>query len=66
MLYDIITAVEKQATRSGICFSAVINKKAFDEVKHRVRKHELSSLDDIMSSKNMTMVNNERLWRQYG
>ena len=46
--YDIITAIEKQATRSGICFSAVINEKAFDEVKHGVRKHELSSLDNIM------------------
>ncbi|MDE6744811.1 MAG: N-6 DNA methylase [Lachnospiraceae bacterium] len=48
--YDIITAEEKQATRSGICFSAVINEKAFDEVKHGVRKHGLSSLDDIFNN----------------
>ncbi len=52
--YDIITAKEKQAQRGlrarVICFSAVINEKAFDEVKQRVRrglrtrKHELSSI----------------------
>lgn len=47
--YDIITVEEKQAARSGICFSAVINEKAFDEVKHGVRKHELSSIDDVMN-----------------
>lgn len=42
MLDDIITAVEKQATRGGICFStAVINEKAFDEGKQGGRKHEL-------------------------
>lgn len=41
--YDILIAKEKQAARSGICFSAISNEKAFDEVKQGVRKHELSS-----------------------
>lgn len=41
--YDILIAKEKQATQSGICFSAISNEKAFDEVKQGVRKHELSS-----------------------
>ena len=50
-IYDIITAKEKQAARSGICFSAVNNEKAFDEVKQRARKRGLASLDDIKPQK---------------
>ena len=46
----IIIAGEKQATRCGICFSAIINEKAFDEVKHRARQRGLSSMKaEIMS-----------------
>ena len=58
--YDIITAEEKKAKRSDICFSAVTNEKAFDVVKDRVRRHGLSSLDNIMND-----IENE-LSRLYG
>ena len=37
-------AEKKSATEGDICFSAIINEKAFDEVKQEVRKHGLSSV----------------------
>lgn len=51
--YDVIGAVKKQsavadktfATVADICFFCTINEKAFDEGKHGVRKHGLSSLN---------------------
>ena len=52
---DIITAEEKQATRSGICFSAVINEQAPDEIGQRARKRGLASLDDIMNDSDRVM-----------
>ena len=30
--YDIMSAKEKQATRSGICFSCAINEQTSDEI----------------------------------
>ena len=46
-----MSAKEKQATRSGICFSCAINEKAFDEVKQRVRQHGLSNLTQCKKNK---------------
>lgn len=45
---DIITAGEKQAAQSNICFSAVINEQTSDEIGQRVREHGFASLDDII------------------
>ena len=39
-------AEKKSATDGGNYFSAIINEKAFDEVKQEVRQHGLSSLEN--------------------
>ncbi len=55
MFYDIITAKEKQAApKETFVFHAVINEKAFDEVKRKVRQHELSSLNKTAKEKQAT------------
>ena len=51
-----MSAKEKQATRSGICFSCAINEKAFDEVKQRVRQHGLSSLTQCKKTSDVQKV----------
>ncbi len=38
VLSDIMSAKEKQATRSGICFSCTINEQMPDEIGHKALK----------------------------
>ncbi len=40
-IYDIMSAKEKQATRSGICFSCGINEQMSDEVGQEARSADL-------------------------
>ncbi|MDE5931000.1 MAG: hypothetical protein K2H40_00740 [Lachnospiraceae bacterium] len=46
--YDIITAKEKQATRSGICFSAVVNEQTSDEIGHKALEARVCEFHDII------------------
>ena len=40
---DIIIAGEKQATRSGICFSAMVNEQTSDEIGQEALKARVAS-----------------------
>ena len=49
--YDIITAKEKQATQSGICFSCGINEQTSDEIGQRALKAQVCEYDIMSASK---------------
>ncbi|MDE7339892.1 MAG: hypothetical protein K2N80_04925 [Lachnospiraceae bacterium] len=44
---DIIIAGEKQATRSGICFSAMVNERTSDEIGQEALKARFASFMTI-------------------
>ena len=49
--YDIISAQEKQATQSGICFSALLTSKQTAEQDEERRMRGLASIYDIISAR---------------
>ena len=46
-VHDIITAKEKQATQSGICFSCGINEQTSDEIGQGAQKARVCEYDVI-------------------
>ncbi|MDE6661741.1 MAG: DNA polymerase I, partial [Lachnospiraceae bacterium] len=59
-IYDIITAEEKQATRSGICFSCGINEQTSDEIGQRARTRGFASLDEESTGADVMAVYREK------
>ncbi len=43
-VYDMMSAKEKQATRSGICFSSAINEQTPDEIGQEARQRAFASV----------------------
>ncbi len=53
VLSDIMSAKEKQATRSGICFSCTVNEQMPDEIGHKALKARICEfLKKSMQKKN--------------
>ncbi|MBD5445541.1 MAG: DNA polymerase I, partial [Lachnospiraceae bacterium] len=59
-IYDIIAAEEKQATRSGICFSCGINERTSDEIGQRARTRGFASLDEESAGEDVMAVYREK------
>ncbi|MBD5521328.1 MAG: DNA polymerase I [Lachnospiraceae bacterium] len=59
-IYDIITAEEKQATRSGICFSCGINEQTSDEIGQRARTRGFASLEEESAGVDVMAVYKEK------